>query len=113
MAWCKSERWNKIISVDGELFVEYRGQSTFSREDNQTAEEFLSIFNPGRGPVDTGLGHINTVTSNDGNVCLVEHSGRWPWDSDDFKPGEIFGFSYDRATGRPTEIKPIIGGRIQ
>lgn len=113
MAWCKSERWNKIILVDGELFVEYSGQSTFSPEDGQTSEEFLSIFNPNRGPVDVGQGAINTVVSNDGSVCVIEHSGRWPWTGDDHKPGEIFGFSYDRVTGRETEIKPIFHGRIQ
>jgi hypothetical protein len=121
MAFCKSERIHKVVANDGDtVTLEHTGRTTFGPEDGQTAEEFLAMW-PVGGSWNTGgpeVGDsINTVISNDGQTCVIEHSGRSTTtahvkDGGKWKVGEVFGISYDRESGRETVINPLCG-RVQ
>jgi hypothetical protein len=112
MAFCKSDKVLKVVANDGDtVTLEHTGRTTFGPEDNQTAEEFLAKW-PVGAAFDTG-GPINTVISNDGKTCVIEHSGQSQMSAFDptreWKVGQVIGFSYDRESGRETEIKPVFG----
>ena len=120
MAFCKSDRISKVISIDGDtVIIEHTGRTHFGPENGQTTDDFLKMWPVGAswntGGPDVG-DHINTELSNDGKTCVIEHSGHsrttahvndGPW-----KVGEFFGFDYERAPGKQTEIRPI-DGQIQ